>query len=68
MLFKYAVEMVGVLEARNLGDLIDLEIRVEKQRAAYVEFYLAQYLGEGKSGGTSDQLADVRHGIVKMLC
>ncbi len=26
MLFKYAVEVVGVLEARNLGDLIDLEI------------------------------------------
>ena len=50
MLFKHTVKVVCVLEARNLGDPVDFEVRVEQQGTAYVKLYFTQYLGEGKTG------------------
>ena len=67
MLFKYTVEVVGVLEACDLGYFIYFKIRIKKQRTAYVKFYLSEDLGKGKSGRTSYQLTYIRHRIVKML-
>ena len=49
MLFKHAVKVVCVLEARNLGDLIDLKVRVEQQGTADVELDITQYLVKGKN-------------------
>ncbi len=67
MFFEYTVKVVGILESCNLRNFIDLKIRVEKQRTAYVKFDLSEDLGKGKSGSIAYQFADVGNCVMKML-